>query len=77
MSDTEVIAINLKEFRLSASLTQDDLAKHLGVSRTTVTMWETGKSLPRAELIPKIAERCGCSTDDLFNLIKESGPESA
>ena len=52
--------------REAMGLTQAKLANALGVSRTAVTMWETGKSRPRFELLPKIAQLLGCTIDDLY-----------
>lgn len=63
--------MNLKQLRESKNLTQDYLAKELGVGRTTVAMWEAGESMPRASLLPKIAEILGCTIDTLFK--KEVG----
>ena len=47
-------------------MTQEELSSLLNVSRTTVTMWEMGKALPRAELLPKLADILGCSVDELL-----------
>lgn len=38
--------MNIKELRVQAGLTQQDLATKLGVSVRAVSMWETGKSKP-------------------------------
>lgn len=37
----------LKQYRLLAGMTQDELAEALGVDRTTIAMWESGR-LPSA-----------------------------
>ena len=55
-----------KEKRISASLTQNEAALQLGVGRTTISMWETGESLPRADLLPKIASLYACTVDELL-----------
>lgn len=55
----------IKAKRKSKNMTQEDLASLLHVSRTTVTMWETGQSFPRAELLPRLAEILGCTVDEL------------
>ena len=47
-------------------LTTRQVAEMLGVSKGTVAMWETGASLPRAELLPKIASVLNCTVDDLL-----------
>ncbi len=56
----------IKEQRELAGITQNGLAKALCVDRSAIAKWETGKALPRADKIPKIAEILNCSTDDLF-----------
>ncbi len=59
--------MKIRELRESLNLTQDYLAKRLKVGRTAVAMWESNKSFPRADLLPKIAEILNCSIDDLYN----------
>lgn len=58
--------MHLKEAREAAGLTQDALARELGVGRSTVAMWETGEALPRAGKLPELARILGCSVDDLL-----------
>lgn len=58
--------MTIKELRLSAGLTQKQLAEQLSVERSTVSKWETGEASPRAEVIPQIAKTLHCSVDDLF-----------
>ena len=64
---------NIKNLREINGLTQHELAVVLGINQSTVAMWETGESMPRAALLPKIAETLGCSIDDLFKSGKEAG----
>lgn len=52
--------------RKKAGLSQDAVAKQLGVSSAAVCQWETGKTEPRAKLLPKIANAYGCTIDDLL-----------
>lgn len=67
--------MNFKQHRVSNNLTQEQVAQDVGVQRTTVAMWESGKSRPRAELLPKLAKnteyylskkRCGQRHQDRF-----------
>ena len=58
--------MNFKIMREKSGLKQEDVAKIFGVSRTAVAMWETGKSLPRAELLPLIAQTYGCEISELL-----------
>lgn len=59
--------MNIDIKRVNAGLSQERLANLLKVDRSTVAKWETGKSMPRAELLPKIAKILGCTVDDLLN----------
>ena len=60
-------------------LTQDDLAGLLGVSKASVSRWETGARKIDDELLPKVAEVTGISKaelrPDLAALLKQ--PEAA
>lgn len=59
--------MNIDIKRVNVGLSQERLANLLKVDRSTVAKWETGKSMPRAELLPKIAKILGCTVDDLLN----------
>ena len=56
----------LKSLRVRAGMTQRVVASALGLKQTTVSMWENGTNMPRAETLPKIASLYGCSIDDLL-----------
>ena len=58
--------MNIKEAREKAGFTQQDLADELGVSQSTVAMWETQKSLPRTDKLPALAKILGCTIDELL-----------
>ena len=58
--------MDIRSRRMSLNMTQSELSGVLGVSRSALAMWETGKSLPRAELLPKIAQILNCSVDELL-----------
>lgn len=57
---------NIKTIRDKIGMTQKQLSELLGVSRASVAMWETGKSMPRADMLPLIAAFLGCTIDDLY-----------
>lgn len=58
--------MEIKKKRESAGLTQRMLSEKMGVSRTTVAMWESGAASPSAEKLPKLARILGCTIDALF-----------
>ena len=52
----------LSELRSSAGLTQNAVAKAVGVSRAAVTQWENGLTKPKGEYIHALANLYGCTT---------------
>lgn len=75
-----VCMIRLKELRANIKATkgkkvsQQDLAKALNVSRSTVSMWETGASDPDTDSLQKIASYFSVSVDYLlgYNILEEN-----
>ena len=51
-------AEDIKKIRRKAFLSQDEFAKKLGVSYTTVNRWETGKAKPNLKTMKLIDEYC-------------------
>ena len=47
-------------------MTQEMLAKRLGVTQSSIAQWETNGRLPRADKLPQLAQILGCKIDDLF-----------
>ena len=50
MDDSLVLKNRLKEYRKELNLSQDELAKMVGVSRNTISSIETGQFCPTAKL---------------------------
>ena len=48
----------IKKIRRKAFLTQEEFAKQIGVSFTTVNRWETGKAKPNLKAMKRIDEYC-------------------
>lgn len=68
--------MRLKELRTAKKLTQEKLSKMLGVSRTTVTMWESNASEPDTGTLLRIADILQVSVDCLLgNEKKPPTPE--
>ncbi|MDO9550418.1 MAG: helix-turn-helix transcriptional regulator [Methanoregula sp.] len=56
----------IKEYRAHFSLTQDDLAKRVGVRRETIVFLEQGKYNPSLKLAHDIARTLHTTIDELF-----------
>ena len=63
---------NLVELRKYHDLSQEELADMIGVSRQTLSKYETGESLPDIEKCKLIADAFGVSIDDLLNYDKKN-----
>ncbi len=56
----------IKELRARHNLTQDDLAKKVGVRRETILYLEKGKYNPSLKLAHDVAKALKTTIDDLF-----------
>lgn len=57
---------NIKNLRLKAGYTQEQLADLLDVDQTTVSKWETDDSVPGARLLQPLAKTLNCTVNDLY-----------
>jgi putative transcriptional regulator len=62
----------IKLYRVEQSLTQQDLAQLVGVSRQSIISIEQGRYTPSLPLALKLAKVFQCATDDLFQLIEDT-----
>lgn len=65
------LGAKIKQLRVRAGLTQEQLAERLGLSAQAVSKWETASAMPDITLLPLIAEQFGVSIDELFDLTRE------
>lgn len=56
---------NIKKKRLALNMSQEDLAKKVGVDRSSVAKWENGFT-PTVANLRKIAKVLKCKLDDLL-----------
>ena len=63
-----MIGTRIKSLRLTASMTQEQLAQRLGVSAQAVSKWESGTNMPDILLLPELSVIFGVSIDELFDL---------
>lgn len=58
--------ITLAAARVSAGLTQEQLAEKMGVTRKTITKWETGKTRIKPAYLYAFCGFTGFSVDDIL-----------
>lgn len=61
-----MLSVRLKSLRTGRNITQSDLAKRIGVARTTYAMYEQGQREPDYDTLQKIADFFDVSTDFLL-----------
>lgn len=64
-------ADNLTELRKYHDFSQEELADRIGVSRQTLSKYETGESLPDIEKCKLLADVFGVTIDDLISYNKD------
>ena len=60
------IGSKIQEHRQKQGMTQEVLADELGVSRQSVSKWETGQALPEVDKITVMSRLFGIPTDELL-----------
>ena len=60
------LGVKIKELRKEHNISQDVLAKYLGVSFQSISKWENQISMPDISLLPSIAAFFKISIDELF-----------
>lgn len=68
MTADVMVAYRIKHLREQNSLTQAELAKQLGITRSSVNAWEMGISVPSTQYIVELANIFKVSTDYLLGI---------
>jgi transcriptional regulator with XRE-family HTH domain len=66
----------MRQRREALGLSQEDVGEALGRDRSTVNRWETGRIVPDARLLPRLALLLGVSTDALLSEPEPEGVAS-
>jgi len=65
------LSVKVKSLREKAGLTQSELAKKVGLTRSAVNAWEMSSAIPSTEIIIKLAKLFKVSTDYLLGVDDE------
>ena len=71
------LAERIKELRLSRQMTQTDFGDVFGIVKSTISLYESGKSTPNDQIKTKICEYFGVSMDYLLGLTDEKNASSS
>lgn len=67
-----MIADRIKSLRTASNITQTELARRLGITRSSVNAWEIGISIPSTMYIIELSKQFGVSTDYLLGVNHEA-----
>ena len=62
------LGLNIKKYRLSKDMTQEELAEYTGVSSRAVSRWENGITFPDISLLPILANLFEVTVDELLDV---------
>ncbi len=57
----------IAQLRIQSDISQEQLSETLGVSRQSISKWETDQALPQIDKVLQLAELFGVSTDELLH----------
>lgn len=66
MADAKIIGARLLELRKKLGKSREDVATSCGVSRSALTMYETGARIPRDEIKVRLASYYSTSVETIF-----------
>ena len=66
--------MKLRQARLTARLSQASLGELVGVSRSAITQWETGRCGPQRDLLVPLADALGLTLRELLQDASRSDP---
>ena len=62
----EKLQISLAAARVNAGMTQEDVAKKMGISKQTIINWEKGKVVPRIPEMNMLTSMYGIPEEHIF-----------
>lgn len=64
--EVHIVSCKLRDRRLDADLTQEEIAHIIGVSKTRISEYENNDINMTIITAKKLAVACGCTIDELF-----------
>ena len=66
------IGNQIRQLRLRRGITQEEMAKHFGITAQAVSKWERGTAAPDIGMLPGLSAYFGVTIDELFALSDET-----
>lgn len=77
MGETDSLGKFIAGRRRFMRLTQEELAKRIGVSKSAIAKWETDGGLPDRDNLRRLSEIMNVSADDLHRIIEKADGNDA
>lgn len=71
-----MLSDKIKDLRKGNNMSQDELAEKLGVSRQSISLWETGQTQPTLDNIIGMAKIFDVSTDTILDNTDTTPPHN-
>lgn len=68
----DTLRISLAAARVNANMTQEKVAKALGLSTQTIINWENGKTQPKIDQCERLSELYGIPSQNIIFVPKET-----
>lgn len=68
LTDEKIIGRRIKSIRRAEGINQNQLANLVGISKSSMSEWETGKREPRLDTIRKIANALGVDVREIVDI---------
>lgn len=62
----EMLRISLAAARVNAKMTQQEVAKKMGIGKQTLVSWEKGKTEPKTSQIRELSQMYSIPVDNIF-----------
>lgn len=73
----KIVSENIRKYRKLNAMSQDVLAERLGVTRQSISLWETGECLPSVYNIISLSELFNVTPNDLLIKVTSSSLETS
>lgn len=62
------VKLRVREARETKGITQDELSDAIGISRQSIKKWEHNQTMPKIDVLVRVANYLGCSVQSLYDI---------
>lgn len=62
------VRLRVREAREAKGITQDELSDAIGISRQSIKKWEHNQTMPKIDVLVRVANYLGCSVQSLYDI---------